>query len=104
MTIWRGKPTLRKPLEQLTQFDRIDPTVPIFADRGGIQRYPFEYHSLIIRRQTARNDMRSRPNAHDRRVRDVHLVAVRRVYLDPDIVASVPARADPHGHRQPLGA
>src|SRR5215468_7629966 len=101
MTIWRGKPTLRKPLEQLTQFDRIDPTVPIFDDRGGIQRYPFEYHSLIIRRQTARNDVWSPANADDGCVRDVHVVAVGHVDLDPDIVAGVPARADPHGHRQP---
>ena len=37
----------------------------------------------------------------DRGVRDAHLVAVRYVDLDPDIVPSVAARRDPHRHRQP---
>jgi hypothetical protein len=59
---------LRKPPEQLAQLDRIDPATPIFDDRGGIQRYPFEHHPLVIRKQMAGNDMRGRANADDRGV------------------------------------
>src|SRR6516165_7631446 len=95
------EPTLWEPLKQAAQLDRVNPTVPVFDDRGGVQRYPFERCSLIIRRQMACDEMRGRADADDRGVRDVHLVAVGHVDLDPDIVASVSAWADPYGHRQP---
>ena len=94
----------RNPLQQLAQLDRIDPAVRIFVDRGGIQRYPFEYHPLVIGRQMTGDEVRAGANADNRGVRDVHVVAVGRIDLDPNIVTRVPARADPDGHRQPRRA
>ena len=49
----------------------------------------------------AGDDMRARANADYRYVGDIYLVAVGHVDLDADIVAGVPAGADPDGHRQP---
>ena len=40
-------------------------------------------------------------DSNDSRVGDVHLVAVRHLDLDPNIVTRIPARADPDRHRQP---
>src|SRR5262245_4671761 len=86
MTMWRERRMLRKPLEQLPQLDRVDPAIPIFDDRGGIQRYPFEHCPLVIRQQMPGADMQARASADDGLVRYLHLVAMGDVDLDPNIV------------------
>src|SRR5580765_6505522 len=67
----------RQRLQTLNQFGRVNGAVPIGDD-----------------------DMRCRTNAYDHSIVEDHLIAVSRVDLDPDIVSRMPARANPHGHRQ----
>jgi hypothetical protein len=69
--------------------------------RPGVQRNPPKHGLRIDQRQLTDNHAGGRANADDRRVRDGHLITMRRVDLDPDIVPGIAARRDPDRHRQP---
>ena len=67
---------------------------------GFIQQHPLEHRALVIRCKMAGDESRHGANGDNRGIRRVHLVPVRHIHFDPQIMARIAARTDPHGHRQ----